>query len=278
MITEVNGMKCLNCFNDCAPDMNFCNICGAKLDQVPNHMSPPAPFSPAADTAREGGSVPVWDAPSAWDLSRTDDPRADDAPDADDTARKNDAPLSAFEPFRQPQADARDSAAPPEPFSSISSRHGMDAPSQDAPLPKYAPDLSEKRSFQSAYAPYDPKDTPEAQPSASAFDFPQRSRDIDYTSDYVPDYEGLSDTPPLPTKSYVLMNLLMCIPIVNIVLLFVWSFGRVDNENRRNWARGKLIWTAVSIALWTIALLLLLFVFTNVLPGVIGWLNAFGTS
>lgn len=50
--------------------------------------------------------------------------------------------------------------------------------------------------------------------------------------------------------SWLLTMLIMIIPVVNIVMLFVWSFGNQDP--RRNFARASLIWMAISIVLMII--------------------------
>lgn len=46
---------------------------------------------------------------------------------------------------------------------------------------------------------------------------------------------------------WLITMLIMIIPIVNIVMLFVWGFGNADP--RRNYARASLIWMAISIVL-----------------------------
>ncbi|WP_246096844.1 hypothetical protein [Psychrobacillus soli] len=46
---------------------------------------------------------------------------------------------------------------------------------------------------------------------------------------------------------WLITMLIMIIPIVNIVMLFVWGFGSPDK--RRNYARASLIWMAISIVL-----------------------------
>ncbi|ALC88267.1 hypothetical protein AM499_15455 [Bacillus sp. FJAT-22090] len=46
---------------------------------------------------------------------------------------------------------------------------------------------------------------------------------------------------------WLLTMLIMIIPIVNIVMLFIWGFGNPDP--RRNYARASLIWMAISIGL-----------------------------
>ncbi|TQR13280.1 hypothetical protein FG382_10810 [Psychrobacillus lasiicapitis] len=46
---------------------------------------------------------------------------------------------------------------------------------------------------------------------------------------------------------WLITMLIMIIPIVNIVMLFIWGFGSPDK--RRNYARASLIWMAISIGL-----------------------------
>ena len=45
--------------------------------------------------------------------------------------------------------------------------------------------------------------------------------------------------------------LLMCIPCVNIILLFVFAFGNT-NPNLKNWARAQLIMVAILIVLYLV--------------------------
>lgn len=40
------------------------------------------------------------------------------------------------------------------------------------------------------------------------------------------------------------------IPIVNIVMYFVWGLGGNTNPNKANWAKASLIWIAIVIALY----------------------------
>lgn len=58
---------------------------------------------------------------------------------------------------------------------------------------------------------------------------------------------------PLRVGQYIGMFLLMCIPILNIILLFVWSFGSSANLNKKNFARASLILSAIMLIFWLIA-------------------------
>ncbi|MEK3951952.1 hypothetical protein [Psychrobacillus sp. FSL K6-1464] len=49
---------------------------------------------------------------------------------------------------------------------------------------------------------------------------------------------------------WLITTLILIIPIVNIVMLFIWGFGNPDP--RRNYARASLIWIAICIVLMLI--------------------------
>lgn len=53
----------------------------------------------------------------------------------------------------------------------------------------------------------------------------------------------------LTVGSWVLTILITCIPIVNLVMLFVWGFGSSTPLPKKNWALANLIWIAIGIAL-----------------------------
>lgn len=46
---------------------------------------------------------------------------------------------------------------------------------------------------------------------------------------------------------WMISTLLVCIPIVGLVMLFVWGFGGSTNPSKRNWARASLVWMAIGI-------------------------------
>ncbi|WP_411678005.1 hypothetical protein [Caproicibacter sp.] len=56
------------------------------------------------------------------------------------------------------------------------------------------------------------------------------------------------DASPLSVGNYIIMMLISVIPIVNLMMLFVWGFGN-SNRNKKNWARAQLIMLAVGILL-----------------------------
>ena len=48
---------------------------------------------------------------------------------------------------------------------------------------------------------------------------------------------------PLKISEWVISFLLMCLPIVNIILVFLWAFKKNTNPNKSNWAKAVLIFS-----------------------------------
>lgn len=67
-----------------------------------------------------------------------------------------------------------------------------------------------------------------------------------------PPYYPQQDTSPMTVGQFVATFLIQCIPIVGIIMLFVWAFGSDTNINRRNYARAMLIILAVGVALYIV--------------------------
>lgn len=67
-----------------------------------------------------------------------------------------------------------------------------------------------------------------------------------------------SNTNVVSVKSWLGTLALLIIPVVNIILLFVWAFGGDTNLNRRNFAKAQLILMAIIIGLYLIVLVFFL--------------------
>ena len=65
---------------------------------------------------------------------------------------------------------------------------------------------------------------------------------------YVPNVTGFDAEEPMSVGDWLVTMLIMCIPCVNIVMIFVWAFGS-GNRSRANYFKATLIWAAIGIAL-----------------------------
>ncbi len=75
---------------------------------------------------------------------------------------------------------------------------------------------------------------------------------------YAPAGEGgaapTGSSEPLSMGSFMLMELVARVPILNIVMMFIWSFSGDTNINRKNWARARLIWVAIGLVVSVLAI------------------------
>lgn len=98
--------------------------------------------------------------------------------------------------------------------------------------------------------------TPPAQP-ASGYVAPQPDQGYSgqqhtYQPAASQPYGPFVDNSPLSVGQYIVMFILMAIPLVNLIMLFVWGFSSSENTNRKNFARASLILMAIAIGLWII--------------------------
>ncbi len=99
-----------------------------------------------------------------------------------------------------------------------------------------------------------PPPPPPAQSAAQSYTPPAQPA----TQGYTPPVQaaahfGQVESEPLSVGNYIVMFLLMSIPLLNIILLFVWGFGSSVNRNRKNFARATLIMFAIMLLFWILA-------------------------
>jgi len=68
----------------------------------------------------------------------------------------------------------------------------------------------------------------------------------------------------ISTGGWIVTFIILVIPIVGLVMYFVWAFGR-GNLNRRNFARASLILVAVCIVLAILSSVALIPMFTGII-------------
>lgn len=52
--------------------------------------------------------------------------------------------------------------------------------------------------------------------------------------------------------------LISAIPIVNIIMFFVWAFGANTKLSKANWAKATLIWIAIGIVFYIVVIVMIL--------------------
>jgi hypothetical protein len=56
----------------------------------------------------------------------------------------------------------------------------------------------------------------------------------------------------MSVKDWLITLIITAIPVVGIIMLFVWAFGSGANPSKQNWAKAGLIMAAIVIVLYMI--------------------------
>tara|TARA_B000000475_G_C15654910_1_gene307321 strand:- start:129 stop:377 length:249 start_codon:yes stop_codon:yes gene_type:complete len=59
----------------------------------------------------------------------------------------------------------------------------------------------------------------------------------------------------LTIGEWLVTKFLMLIPVINIILLIIWSFNTKENINKSNWAKATLIVYLIRLGFFTILIL-----------------------
>jgi len=69
--------------------------------------------------------------------------------------------------------------------------------------------------------------------------------------------EDQSTYSPVTLGQWMLTMLISAIPIVNIIMFFVWGFSKSTQPSKANWAKATLIYVAIGVILGSIFSLLI---------------------
>ena len=69
---------------------------------------------------------------------------------------------------------------------------------------------------------------------------------------------------------WVITLLIASLPIIGLIMLFVWAFGDGSNLSKKNWAIATLIWFAIGIVLFIILMVMFWAFFAAMFSGMGG--------
>lgn len=56
--------------------------------------------------------------------------------------------------------------------------------------------------------------------------------------------------PEVKTGDWFVTILVTAIPLVGLIMLFVWAFGGGTNPSKANWAKASLIWALIAVVIY----------------------------
>jgi hypothetical protein len=62
---------------------------------------------------------------------------------------------------------------------------------------------------------------------------------------------------PISLGEWMVTILLCAIPIVNIVMLFIWGFSSDTQPSKANWAKASLIWLGIFIVFYILVFMII---------------------
>ena len=63
---------------------------------------------------------------------------------------------------------------------------------------------------------------------------------------------GHQQAPVVSVKEWLLTNLIMMIPLVNLIMMLVWAFSSNTNPNKANYFKAALILFAILMAIYLV--------------------------
>ena len=51
---------------------------------------------------------------------------------------------------------------------------------------------------------------------------------------------------------WIITYLITCIPLVGLIMLFVWGFGEGHQPSKKTWAQATLLWVVIVFVLWLV--------------------------
>ncbi len=68
----------------------------------------------------------------------------------------------------------------------------------------------------------------------------------------VPTMQRQDQSPIMSIGEWIITLIVTAIPVVGLVMLFVWGFGSTTNPTKANFAKATLIFALIAVGVWVI--------------------------
>lgn len=83
------------------------------------------------------------------------------------------------------------------------------------------------------------------------------NQDLPLSNGYPETFEDKASV--VPVKDWIVALLISCIPIVNIVMWFIWAFGGNANPNKQNFFKAYLLIALIALIVYAVILGIIIF-------------------
>ena len=129
-----------------------------------------------------------------------------------------------------------------EDLEQINKQEQLSAYSQQPLQPMQPPQQQMEQSLEQIQQPYTPYQPIYASPNANA---------------------GVLPEEPISFSDWMITFLLLCIPVINVIVLFLWAFGKHSKKSKENYAKAALVW----VFIWTLIGFTIFTVFWGIING-----------
>ncbi len=234
-------MKCPNCGHELADNVRFCVNCGSKIEaQKPQpaqqaqpaqtQQTAPRPAQPI-QPAQQPMTAQAQEKPPVPELTLNQSPYRPQAPTQPQGAS---APASPAASPAQPQQGSAAAGV------GAAITAGVVGASAQQPQPVQQPQPAQQ---------VQPAQRPQAQTYQQGYSQPQTPvQSYQPQQPAIPQSQDDMRSRPYGTGGWMLVQFLEGIPLVGFICQLVWAFGS-GNISRRNYARARLIWLLIGIAI-----------------------------
>lgn len=217
-------MVCKNCNHEIDNGAMFCTYCGTPVEQASEPETQPVENASTEDAAQ-----------NPYENVQTAQPEVDNAqPTADSQPQQN--------PYSQQYGQQNQAYYQPQPNKTSYGQQFTNSPNNDygANQSKYG------NQYQSYNNGYNQQYNTQYQQTYNSQPVPP----------VAPSY-GTPDTQPVSIGGWIGVMLLTCLPLVNLIMLFVWAFSSSTKKSLKNYARASLILALIGVVLVVVVSIIL---------------------
>lgn len=217
-------MVCKNCNHEIDSGAMFCTYCGTPVEQTSEPETQPVENASTEDAAQ-----------NPYENVQTAQSEVDNAqPTADSQPQQN--------PYSQQYGQQNQAYYQPQPNKTSYGQQFTNSPNNDygANQSKYG------NQYQSYNNGYNQQYNTQYQQTYNSQPVPP----------VAPSY-GTPDTQPVSIGGWIGVMLLTCLPLVNIIMLFVWAFSSSTKKSLKNYARASLILALIGVLLVVVVSIIL---------------------
>lgn len=238
-------MLCKNCNHEIDNGAMFCTYCGTPVEQTPEPETQPVENASTEDVAQ-----------NSYENVQTAQPEVNNVQQAEQQTTADSQPQQ--NPYSSPQYGQQDQT-----YYQQQNRTSYGQQFTNAPNNAYGANQGKYgNQYQNYNNGYNQQYNAQYQQTYNAQPVPP----------VVPSY-GTPETQPVSVGGWIGVMLLSCLPLINLIMLFVWAFSSSTKKSLKNYARAALIMFLIVAVITVIASVVLIACGVNIFSELFNQVN-----